>query len=195
MPELLLGRGDFAAVALAERGELLRALLVENDAALVIRDARAEVVHHLARLLQRLLHLLQRGAMHGGLALLALDFALGLRLARRAGRRAPRRRAVRWLFEGIPLAARAVRLHGAEIGDQRLVAARLAGLPLERADLALHLFDDVLQAHEIRLGRLQLAQRLFLLRLEAGDAGRFLEDRAPVLRAGRRGSRRSCPAP
>ena len=180
-PELLLGGGDFAAVTLAERGELLRALLIENDAALVIRDAGAEVVHHLARLLERLLHLLERGAVHGSLALLPLDFALGLRLARRAARRAPRRRRVRWLSRAShwrrALWVSMVR----RSATQRLVAARLAGLTLERADLALHLFDDVLQAHEIRLGRLELAQRLLLLRLEAGDAGGFLEDGAAIL--------------
>ena len=77
---------------------------------------------------------------------------------------------------------------GLELGqflEARLVAARLAGLPLQRADLPLHLADDVGEADEIRLGVLELAQRLLFLALVLRDAGGFLENRAAILRARR----------
>ena len=70
-----------------------------------------------------------------------------------------------------------------EVGDDRLVAAGLGGLALQGADLALDLFDDVLHAHEVRLGVFQLAKGFFFLGLELRDAGGLLEDRAPVFRA------------
>jgi hypothetical protein len=45
--------------------------------------------------------------------------------------------------------------------EARLVTARLARLPLERADLPLHFADDVGEADQIGLGVFELAQRLF----------------------------------
>ena len=76
-----------------------------------------------------------------------------------------------------------MRVEDAEILHEGLVAASLPGLTLERTDLALHLLDDVGDAEEIRLGVLELAECLFLLRLVLGDAGGLLEDGAAVLRA------------
>ena len=70
-----------------------------------------------------------------------------------------------------------------EVGDDRLVAAGLGGLALEGADLALDLFDDVLDTHEVRLSVFQLAERFFFLSLELRDAGGLLEDRAAIFRA------------
>ena len=80
--------------------------------------------------------------------------------------------------------ARLVAVEDLKVGLQRLIAPRLAGLALQRADLALHLFDDVADAKQVRLGRLQLPHRLFLLAFVFRDAGRFFEHRAPVFRAG-----------
>ena len=68
-----------------------------------------------------------------------------------------------------------------QFGEARLVTARLARLPLQRSDLPLDFANDVGESHEIRLGVLQLAQRLFFLTFEFGDARRFLENRASVL--------------
>ena len=63
-----------------------------------------------------------------------------------------------------------------------LVAARLAGLALQRADLPLDLADQVGHAQQVLLGGFQFAQRLFFLRLEFGDARGLLENHPPVLR-------------
>ncbi len=52
-----------------------------------------------------------------------------------------------------------------QIGQQSLIAPRFPGLPLERADLALHFLDDVANAQEIRFGCFQLAERFAFLRL------------------------------
>ena len=69
-----------------------------------------------------------------------------------------------------------------------LIAARLARLALERADLPLHFADDVGEADEVGLGVLELAERLFFLALVLGDTGGLLENRAAVL--GTRGENR-----
>ena len=85
-------------------------------------------------------------------------------------------------FESIKLFARMMRLERFQIADQRLIAARFAGLPLQRADLAFDLADDIGHAQQIRLRRFQLSQRFAFLRLVFGDAGRFLENCAPIFR-------------
>ena len=76
---------------------------------------------------------------------------------------------------------RMVRLEQFQIAEQRLIAPRLARLPLERADLPFHLADDVDDAQEIRLRGLQLPQRLFLLGLVLRDTGGFFENGAAIL--------------
>ena len=63
-----------------------------------------------------------------------------------------------------------------------MVAARFAGLALERADLALDLAHDVADPNEVGLGVFQFAQSLFFLGLELGDASGLLEYRPPILR-------------
>ena len=67
-----------------------------------------------------------------------------------------------------------------QIRMQRLVAPRLSRLPLERADLAFHFLDDVADPEKIRFCRLQLSERLFLLRPVFGNAGCFFENRSPI---------------
>jgi hypothetical protein len=80
------------------------------------------------------------------------------------------------------MAAQALLEHG-EFREAGLVPPRLAGLALERADLAFDLANDVGEADEIGLGVLELAERLLFLALVFRDAGGFLEDGAAVLRA------------
>ncbi len=65
-----------------------------------------------------------------------------------------------------------------------LVAAGLAGLTLQGADLALDLADDVGEADEIGLGVLQLPERFLFLTLVLGDAGGLFENGATVFGAG-----------
>ncbi len=64
------------------------------------------------------------------------------------------------------------------------VAAGLTGLALEAAELALQLGAEVLGAGQIGLGRAQLQFRLMSARVQAGDVGGFLQDRAALLRPG-----------
>ena len=56
-------------------------------------------------------------------------------------------------FKRFELLARMMRIEHSQIGEQRLITARLAGLTLQRADLPLYLFDDVADAQKVRLGR------------------------------------------
>src|SRR5262245_25323628 len=63
-----------------------------------------------------------------------------------------------------------------------LIALRLRCLQTHAAKLLLDLVEDVLEALQVLIDPLQLAQRLGLLRLEAADACRLLEDDAPLLR-------------
>ncbi len=64
--------------------------------------------------------------------------------------------------------------------EARLVAARLARLPLQRADLPFHLADDVGEADQVGLGVFEFAQGLLFLALVLRDPGGFLENRAAV---------------
>ena len=78
-------------------------------------------------------------------------------------------------------AVREMGVEHTEILHERLVTTGLTRLSLERADLALHLLDDIGDTQEIGLGVFQLAERLFLLSLVLCDAGGFLEDGATIL--------------
>ena len=78
----------------------------------------------------------------------------------------------------------AVDVQGAQFLVERLVAAGLAGLSLDRADLALHFADDVGKPQKVGLGVFQFPDRLFPVALELGDPAGLFEDGAPVLRAG-----------
>src|SRR5208283_4400144 len=62
-----------------------------------------------------------------------------------------------------------------------LVAARLAGLALERPDLPFHFADEISDTQQVLVGVFQFAERLPFLALVFGDAGGFLENEAPVL--------------
>jgi hypothetical protein len=66
---------------------------------------------------------------------------------------------------------------------QRLIAARLSRLSLERPDLAFHFLDDVADAQQVRFRRLEFAERFFLLRFVFGNPGSFFENRPPIFRA------------
>ena len=62
-----------------------------------------------------------------------------------------------------------------------LVPPRLAGLLPHAPQPAFDLFDNVRQPQQVLLDPLQSPQGLDLLGLETADAGRFLEDHAPIL--------------
>src|SRR5262249_25873769 len=65
-----------------------------------------------------------------------------------------------------------------------LVALGLGGLEPDAAELLLHLVEDVLQAQQVGIDALELAQGFGLAGLEAADAGGLLEDGAPLLGGG-----------
>ncbi len=65
--------------------------------------------------------------------------------------------------------------------DQPTVAACRVGLTLQRCELAAHLTQQVVEAQEVALGRLQAAFGTFASLPELQDARRFLDDRTPVL--------------
>ncbi|OFW51696.1 MAG: hypothetical protein A3G77_12505 [Acidobacteria bacterium RIFCSPLOWO2_12_FULL_68_19] len=63
---------------------------------------------------------------------------------------------------------------------QAPVALRLGGLPLQRTALLLHLEDDVVDAREVLLGRLQLQLGGAAPRPVLGDAGGLLNELPPI---------------
>ena len=82
----------------------------------------------------------------------------------------------------VKLMAGELRLQVLQFLRKLLIATRLAGLALERADLPFHFPDEVRDAQKVLLGVFELAQRLFLLSLVLGDAGGFFEDHPAVFR-------------
>ena len=75
-----------------------------------------------------------------------------------------------------------------------LVAARLGGLPLQRAALLLDLEDDVVDARQVLLGGFELELGGAAARLVLRDAGRLFDQLAPIGRTGAENQCRSCPA-
>ncbi len=67
---------------------------------------------------------------------------------------------------------------------KHLIGPRLTRLALERVQLFFHFGDDVADAQQILLGRVELPQRFRLLLLVADDPGGFLDQFTPVLRGG-----------
>ena len=72
----------------------------------------------------------------------------------------------------------------AELLDESTVAAGRVGLALEGAQLTTHLAEEVLQAEVVGLCRLEPALRLLATLAVLEDAGRLLDDAAPVFGAG-----------
>ena len=81
-----------------------------------------------------------------------------------------------------PLVRRLVELEIFELATIRDEALRFRGLPLQRCDAAFELADDVADAQQVLLGQLHFPFGLLLPALELGDAGRFLDEEAPVFR-------------
>ena len=74
-------------------------------------------------------------------------------------------------------------LPAAQLVAQPLIAARLRRLPLQRAALLLDLEDDVVDAREVLLRRLELQLGGAPARLVLRDARGFLDQLAPIGRA------------
>ena len=68
--------------------------------------------------------------------------------------------------------------------DELLVTAGRLGLSFERTELATHLAQQVLQAEQVGLGRVEATLGLLLALAVLEDAGRLLDDAPPILRAG-----------
>ena len=76
------------------------------------------------------------------------------------------------------------RLVPADVGGEVAVAARLARLAPQALDLDVDLLQHVLDAQQIVLGPLEAQLRLVAARVQAGDAGRLLEDQPARLGLG-----------
>ena len=170
-------------LCLALRGQLeqARALAALVRAAALERlDRRAYGVELLAQELELLL------ALH-----VAAPRGLEIRVARRHARFQRDRFAARGLERALRLPqGRGIggealaghdQLEVAELRAQLLEAGRPPRLAVERADLALQLAQDVAHAHQVLLGRLQLALGLLAALPVLPDPGGLLEDHAPVL--------------
>ncbi len=77
------------------------------------------------------------------------------------------------------------RLVAADVGGEIPVTARLAGLAFQALDLDVDLLQDVLDPQEVVLGPFQAKLRLVAARMQAGNAGRLLEDESSRLGLGR----------
>ena len=71
-------------------------------------------------------------------------------------------------------------LPAAQLFAQPLVAPRTRGLALERAALFLDFKDDVVDAREVPLGRLELELGRAPTRLVLRDASGFLDEHPPL---------------
>ena len=72
----------------------------------------------------------------------------------------------------------------ADLGRQLLVAPGLPRLALQAFDLRVELAQDVVEAREIAFGRTQAQLGLVAAAVQAGDAGRILQDAAALLGLG-----------
>ena len=72
----------------------------------------------------------------------------------------------------------------AHLGCDLAIADRLARLLAQAFHLAGELTDDVLDAQQVRLGRLQPQFGLVAARMQAGDAGGVFQHAAALLRFG-----------
>ena len=72
-------------------------------------------------------------------------------------------------------------LQSVELADELLVPAGCLGLPFERPELAAHLTQQVLQAQQVGLGRVEASLGLLLALAVLEHAGGFLDDAAAIL--------------
>ena len=86
-------------------------------------------------------------------------------------------------LQPVDLAAGEVQRDRAQLVDDPVVPARGVGLAFERTELAADLAQEIGQAEQVPFGRLEPPLRLLAPLAELQDAGRFLDDRPPVLRA------------
>ena len=168
-------------IALDQRRQFLRPLAIEFDPAVMSRDLILQPLHFRARFVDPGVDFLELAALGRDFVFVFLDLAFGGSLLFVVTPRG-RARLFQLRLERIELGARMMRVEHLEIGQQRLVAARLPRLPLERTDLAFDFLDDVAQAQQICLRRLELAHGLAFLPFVFGDPGGFFEDRAPIFR-------------
>ena len=94
-------------------------------------------------------------------------------------------------MRGVGLGHLVLRLHEAQVEQcglrladvlrQRAIAYRLAGLALQRIDLARELADDVFEPGEVLLGGAQAQLGLVAARMQSGDAGGLFQHPAALL--------------
>ena len=82
---------------------------------------------------------------------------------------------------GEPAQVKQQRLGAAHLAGNIAVAHRLAGLGFQRSDLRRKLADDVFDAGQIVLGRLEPQLRLMAARMQAGNAGSLFQHAAALV--------------
>jgi len=75
-------------------------------------------------------------------------------------------------------------LGGGDPGGQLRVPGRLPGVPAQPVELPVQHRLPVRGPRQVGLGGAQLGLGLFPARVQAGEAGRFVQQPAPLLRAG-----------
>ena len=177
----LAGRGNFLVAAGDGLTQLLANLAIVCGAALRLHHAVADGLHGLAGGFHLMFQLAQAQAVAGDGGFAFLQSGRGF-IPAGLERSELLVQVALQLGDLIVLAADEIEFENFEVVGERLVAARFAGLALERANLALHLAHDVVDAHKIRFGVFEFAQGFLLLRFELGDAGRLFEDRTAIFR-------------
>ena len=84
-------------------------------------------------------------------------------------------------FDGVKFMPRQTGFHVAQFIHDLLESPRLASLPLQRTDLALHLPNGVFQAKKILCSVIKLAEGFLFLLFELGDTSSFLKNHAALL--------------
>jgi hypothetical protein len=181
--DLAAGGGGFARVALGPGAVLGDALFVDADDLLRAHELVVGLGRGLGQLADAVLDAQDFG-VDGGRALLGLGHG-GLPAGELRGEGERLRVEVADADVGRgEAAARDEQVEAAQAVAQLAVLLGLAGLALERADLAFDLADHVGQAQQVGVGLFELVERLLAVGLELGDAGGLLEDAAPVLGLG-----------
>ena len=183
-PQPLLRPRDLAGVALAQQPAFGRPLAGKFLAAFAGAQAVTAFLRGVAGLLESCGEVLERRARRGEPPVARADLVLGLRVGAAEARQV--------LLRGGEIVCQApvefvreVRVEQAQVRRERAVAAGLGGLALERLELALDFRDHVGQPREVAVGLCELARGFPPLGLVLRDAGRLLENRAPVLGPGR----------
>ena len=177
--QFLLRRSDVARVTLLQIAKLFHALVIKTDPALGSVDAVLQLLQLLPCLADLLLDLIDLMSLIEQRSLPAFDGLL-LRSVTLSQMTYRGEDFLELMIQSIVVAPSKRGLQDAQIVQECLVASGFPSLPLQTANLPLHLFDDVRDAHKIRFGIFQFAKCFFFLRLIARDACGLFKNGPPI---------------